>query len=38
MIPLVSFFYCSVAQALWVEISEVLGLEVGNDFESMARM
>jgi hypothetical protein len=32
------FFECCVAQALWLELSEVLGLEVGNDFESLAKM
>jgi hypothetical protein len=32
------FFDCCVGQSLWVELSEILGLEVGNDFESLVKM
>jgi hypothetical protein len=32
------FFDCCVGQSLWVQLSEILGLEVGNDFESLAKM
>jgi hypothetical protein len=32
------FFDCCVGQSLWVELSEILGLEVGNDFESLVKI
>jgi hypothetical protein len=32
------FFDCCVGQSLWVELSKILGLEVGNDFESLAKL
>jgi hypothetical protein len=32
------FFKCCVAQAVWVELSEIIGRVVGTDFELVARL
>jgi hypothetical protein len=32
------FFKCCVAQAVWVEISEIIGRVVGTDFELVVRL
>jgi hypothetical protein len=32
------FFECCVARNVWVVLSEMLGLSVGRDFESVAKL